>query len=534
MFAMRELFYLLASTILWICLLCQSAVGQVSVPQFAPNQQLVVLQNGEVLTGRITETATNTIVETQQGSRLVLSNERVEFVCDSIQDAYWGKCARTKANDVAGQKSLFYWCLKHGLHEQAQNQILLLAESKKVKSSDIEYLDRQLSVSITQLNKRNQDSAQLAKQTSPAQTPIQSSVAASHPPTDSSKAGLQSKRHQPNEIAIDSSLGMGSLKVGSLEMGLLVENDIDFNTFRPLPTMPALNALAKKAQPASLGSGQEGNSWPLASSDQGSSGGQQMIRQVGFEEEIDPQQIEQRHKTISLDHKLPNPIKPQPSSIEASIPTNAELDHMTRSMPSGTIGRYRSRLERVLINGCSAANCHDSHAQVLPLMDLGRSKPIPRRMSQRNLHQTLKYIDRSNPFASPLLSAASQAHGGGEKSVLPLGSKHFEQLKLWVIMLSDDPEENYQAYLNPALQKKLAVEKIEESPIEEILLQQDIVPVEPERIGLRPLDPIVEHTRTIGEIPELDNQGGNYQPVDPFDPEIFNRRFGEQRAVRAP
>ena len=480
-------------------------MSQVIGGNYAPTQQLAVLQNGEVLTGQITETATNTIVETAQGSRLVLSNDRVEFVCDSIQDAYWGKCARTKASDVAGQKSLFYWCLKHGLHAQAQNQILLLVESKKAKAPDIEFLDRQLNVSIAQLERRNQKKAQLAKQSLPPKPSDQTLVAASPATTDRSNADSQRNRQLANDIAIDSSLGTG----------LLVGNDVDYNTFRPLP---ALDALAEKTAPAP-----QRLAASLPSSGQESFGGQQMIRQVGFEEEIDSQQIDLEYKTISLDHKILNPSKPKPVSIEAGIPSNAQLDQMTRSMPSGTIGPYRTKLERVLINGCSAANCHDSHSQVMPLIDLGRSKPISRRMSQRNLHETLKYIDRTNPFISPLLSAASQPHGGGEKSVLPLGSKHFEQLKLWVIMLSDDPEANYQAYLNPSLQNKSAAQ-----PIQEPALQQVIVPVEPERIGLRPLDPVVEYSQTIGEIPELDNQADSYQPIDPFDPEVFNHRFGEQ------
>ena len=480
-------------------------MGQLIGSNYVPTQQLVVLRNGEVLTGQITETDTNTIVETVQGSRLVLDNDRVDFVCDSIQDAYWGKCARTKASDVAGQKSLFYWCLKHGMHAQAQNQILLIVESKKAKASEIEFLDRQLSVSIDQLQKRNKAKA-LAQQSLPPKSLGQDRVAQPSSATGEVNAVFPSRRQQSLDISIDSSLGTGQL----------AGNEIDYNTFRPLPP---LNALAGNASPSPE---MTDSTW--VSPVEASSSGQHMIRQVGFEGEIESDQLIQKHKTNSLNHELPNPVKPQPASTELVAPTVAELDRMTRSMPKGTLGPYRSKLERVLINGCSAAKCHDSRSEVMPLMDLGRSKPIPRRMSQRNLHETLKFVDRSNPFASPLLLAASQPHAGVDKPVLPSGSKHFEQLKLWVIMLSDDPDENYQAYLNPSLQEKLAVEPIEE----DYTSQEEIVPVEPERIGLQPLDPISEHSQTIGEIPKLDNQADTYQPVDPFDPEVFNRRFGEQ------
>ena len=499
------------STTITVFLLClfvqfvQTANSQTASPSFAPTEQIVVLRNGEVLTGKITQTETNTIVQTEQGSRLILSKKQVEFVCDTMQDAYWGKCARTKASDLAGQKSIFCWCLKHDLHEQAQNQLLLLAESKKAKASDIVYLDRQLNVAIMQLQKRNQAKALLAQkaQLAPATMPDSTPAIEAMP--------------QPAQIEIND----------SIDNGLIVGNDIDYNTFRPLPSLTAPRAATAQAKPVPA-KAPTIDATPLASTSTPQSIDQpQTIRQVGFEEEI-----ERPFKTISLDHRLPNPdpatalknsqsAKPTPQPVLA---TNAELDRMTRSMPEGSLAPYRSKLERVLINGCNASNCHDSNSQVMPLMRLGRSKPIPRRMSQRNLHQTLKYIDRSNPFASPLLAAASQPHAGVEKPILPVGSKHYEQLKLWLIMLSDDPDANYKAYLNPTLQSKSQPAQ----PMEEITqpaVAPEIVPVEPERIGLQPM---LEHSQTIGEIPELKKRSESYQASDPFDPEIFNRQFGDK------
>ena len=487
-------------TVFLLCLfvqLAQTASSQIASPSFAPAEQIVVLQNGEVLTGKVTQSETKTIVQTEQGSRLILSEEQVEFVCDTMLDAYWGKCARTKASDLAGQKSIFYWCLKHDLHEQAQNQILLLAESKKAKASDIVFLDRQLNVAIMQLEKRNQAKAQLAQK------------ADRTPKTMPDSGEVNEASTQPLQIEVNPSIGNG----------LLVGNEIDFNTFRPLPSLTAPPTATAQIKPVPVKA-------PTAAAQQ-NIGRQQTIRQVGFEEEI-----ESPFKTISLDHRLPNPDpatklkdaqSPKPTQ-RPELATNAELDRMTRSMPEGSLAPYRS-IERVLITGCNASNCHDSNAQVMPLLKLGRSKPIPRRMSQRNLHQTLKHIDRSNPFASPLLAAASQPHAGVEKPILPVGSKHYEQLQLWLIMLSDDPESNYQGYLNPGLQKTNQPAK----PMEEIGQQPAdapaIVPVEPERIGLQP---VFEHSQTIGEIPELNKQAESYQASDPFDPEIFNRQFGDQ------
>lgn len=506
-------------TVLAIGLLCQSVIGQMLSPNHAPVQRIVVLSNGEVLSGRVSESATNTIVETAQGSRLVLGKDQVDFVCDSIRDAYWGKCARTQASDVDGQKSLFFWCLKHELHEQAQNQILLLTASEKAKPSDIAYLDRQLSVAITQLQKQNKANTQRQQAAPPAPMRLAQASRFKGGLSPSQLAPNQLAPNHPNRIASDLPR-LDQIEVGPIELsdaigtGRLVDNSIDFNAFRPLP---ALNTIATPAQSqASLAPIKPADiEKPIVVDHHG------MIQQVGFEEEIVGEL-----KTISLGHRMPNPVKVAEKATPAEVVTVEELDRMTRSMPQGTIGPYRSRLERVLLNGCNASNCHDSKSDVMPLMELGRSKPIPRRMSQRNLHQTLKYIDRDNPFDSPLLAAASQPHAGVEKPILPVGSKHFEQLKLWVIMLSQDPDANYQAYLNPELQKKIPAQPIIEEASHSS--QPNIVPVEPERIGLQPLASPIEHSQTIGEIPELTTQPDNYQPVDPFDPEIFNRRFGRQ------
>jgi len=419
-------------------------------------------------------------------------------------DAYWGKCARTKASDLRGQKSIFYWCLKHDLHELAQNQILLLAESKKAKASDIEFLDRQLNVAIAQLTKRKQTKTQLAQK---AQQALESTL-------DSGRA--KGTLPQQSQIQIDESLGSE----------LFAGNEIDYNTFRPLPSLTAPPTAIAQITPAVSPAPKAVASAPVTG--QQSIGQQPTIRQVAYEEEASSP-----FKTISLDHRLPNPDPATALKNESSteskhqmeLVTNAELDRMTRSMPEGSLGPYRSKLERVLLNGCNASNCHDSNAQVMPLMKLRRSKPIPRRMSQRNLHQTLKYIDRTNPFASPLLRAASQPHAGIKLPILPVGSKHYEQLQLWLITLSDDPEANYHAYLNPELQKTkqpaLPMEKVGEL----IATEPAVVPVEPERIGLQP---VLEHSQTIGEIPELNKQAETYQASDPFDPEIFNRQFGDR------
>ena len=105
----------LVLTILFLAIHLDSsdAQGQMLGPNFNSAIQLVVLKNGEIFRGRVSRKSDQVIVETIQGSRIVLSSEQTEFVCNSMDEAYWGKSARTRASDTAGQKALFHWCLKN-------------------------------------------------------------------------------------------------------------------------------------------------------------------------------------------------------------------------------------------------------------------------------------------------------------------------------------------------------------------------------------------------------------------------------------
>ena len=505
--------------VLIACFWVSISNAQILRPNLPSAQKLVVLINGEVIEGRVTQSAEQTVIETTQGSRLMLAADRVDFVCDSMQDAYWGKCARTKATDFAGQKALFYWCMKHKLHEQAQNQIGLLMESDKATAAEIEYLDRQLTIAISKKTKSNASSLAKSRPKNAKPNAIRPDI------SESAKASLSQAMDPKNEtpnwtlrpLEIDDSIGTGEL----------ASQKIQLETFTPLP---AWNPQKEQEVPVML-TPMDSQMANLPAMPESS------VRQVGFEELVVETSKENEqpttYKTISPDHRILSAELPvEPITVTKNV-TNAELDQMTRSMPKGTLGPYRTKLERIMTNSCSAANCHDSKSEVMPLLSFGRTKPITRRMSQRNLFETLKFIDRSDPFASPLLDAASKPHAGNDTPLLPEGSKHFEQLKLWLVMLSDDPEGNFLAYQNrnnPAFDRERSGSSFPTTLPDEVSIDstgQTIIPVKPDPIGLQPMEEsTVEIPNTIGEIPDLNATRGKYKPNDPFDPEIFNRQFG--------
>lgn len=107
------------------------------------NQQILVLKNGQILSGRIDQDHAKLIVHTQQGSRIVISKSKADFICDSIAEAFWGKSARTRASDTQAQIELFRWCLKHRQLDLAESQLGILMQSD-VSAAQLVSLNRQL------------------------------------------------------------------------------------------------------------------------------------------------------------------------------------------------------------------------------------------------------------------------------------------------------------------------------------------------------------------------------------------------------
>jgi len=108
-------------------------------------EQILVLKNGEMLSGRIEQDAANLIVHVRQGSRLVISKKKAEFVCNSKSEAFWGKAARIRATDAEQQVALFRWCLKHKLFEEAETQFQIVMNID-ISAVELHSLNRQLTV----------------------------------------------------------------------------------------------------------------------------------------------------------------------------------------------------------------------------------------------------------------------------------------------------------------------------------------------------------------------------------------------------
>jgi len=196
-----------------------------------------------------------------------------------------------------------------------------------------------------------------------------------------------------------------------------------------------------------------------------------------------------------------------------------DLNRLVRSLPEGSFQVFNRQVQGPLIQGCGAASCHDHDARKLALNFVRVGSALPRKTSQRNLRQALQYVDRQAPDASPLYQMAISAHGNSLQATWPEDSPHAKKLKQWIYSVAGQPLPPTNAAaggsgppINPgAFAGTEGVGSAERSTPEDRadkdILQSLTVPPSPRN----PLE-----SMPTGESPS----------ADPFDPEVFNRRYG--------
>ena len=225
--------------------------------------------------------------------------------------------------------------------------------------------------------------------------------------------------------------------------------------------------------------------------------------------------VDPAHPTLGLlerrlrsANSLPRPTStPAHAATETAdpVPSLDELDRMVRAMPPGTVETFTQTIQPLLLNNCSSMGCHGPTSKTpLRLMRGSISTAPSRRLTQRNLHATLQHIDPKQPTASRLLTAASGPHGTSSKAGFTnRRSAAYGRLVEWVrtVAASRQPPDDV-----AVVHAEDTVPVGDESVSAAVFYQED------------PADPPEPKIKRGASMP-------GYIPVDPFDPELFNRRF---------
>jgi hypothetical protein len=161
-------------------------------------------------------------------------------------------------------------------------------------------------------------------------------------------------------------------------------------------------------------------------------------------------------------------------------------------LPGPVVAEFARRIQPILLNGCAAAACHRRPTQAEYRLHIPpRNRPMPRDLTLRNLRATLAWVDSDEIDECQLLQQARTPHGAPGHVRLPtLDRRQYSSLVAWTRQAAGSPD---------------------------------------------PADPAVARASYDAELPEDSTDSAdrsetrpgqdNRQANDPFDPEVFNRRF---------
>jgi hypothetical protein len=209
-----------------------------------------------------------------------------------------------------------------------------------------------------------------------------------------------------------------------------------------------------------------------------------------------------------------------------------DLEETMRSVSAAAVERFTSAVQPVLLNRCSTSSCHGATSKSsFKLLRPAAGDPITRRYTQRNLHAVLKTIDKAAPEASPLLTVPRAAHGSAAAAVFgQRDERQFEQLVQWVKQAAEPGE----------------VGKAGDLATLDSRLRETAEPPPPRTSYKPPVSsdsraPIGKPERPNSEKPSVKNSASKpfndgaslpdakFDPRDPFDPELFNRKYLEPK-----
>ena len=229
------------------------------------------------------------------------------------------------------------------------------------------------------------------------------------------------------------------------------------------------------------------------------------------------------------------PAAHEPAKHDEAKPAARSLDAVLRNLPAGSVESFTNSVQPLLLNFCARAGCHGP--QSTGAMRLERIPPnrfTGRKSTQRNLSSVLAMIDREKPEHSKLLVAPVGPHGG---SNLPIFTdrrqSQYRQLVQWVYHVVGD-----KLPAAPPTLKERTAPLLEQGP-QPGDPPSDAAPDEPVAAeGATVVPPSSAPGATAGlssSVPQSElmrrlqsptpSNADSFVPKDPFDPEIFNRRF---------
>ena len=235
-------------------------------------------------------------------------------------------------------------------------------------------------------------------------------------------------------------------------------------------------------------------------------------------EVVDP--IDNKVRPVNYESSL---VKREKAAIEKAKHQQL-LDSTTKGLPDHAVVMFKRKIEPLLIRSCYTAKCHDGGSDVLNFRAIAKNESIPKRMSQENLLQILRLSNFDQPMESKLLTAAGLPHAGLSKPILKLESQQFLNLRAWLISISSKPL-HFHPLPSNFLDSDLTVKTKPEMTSEPVGTSKPV-----KASGMETFAPIPKPDRAdeSEDVPDVPHNQEATQRNDPFDPEVFNRKYSKK------
>jgi hypothetical protein len=219
--------------------------------------------------------------------------------------------------------------------------------------------------------------------------------------------------------------------------------------------------------------------------------------------------------------KSGTPLSPaKPGEREQNAAEPQEPSAAVSEFDPQLLASFSARVQPLLLNRCNGGACHGERSDAAFQLLGGQAGSRPTAdLTRQNLQSVLDWIDSRNPRQRRLLTEALAPHGG--RSTAPLGAgdgSAIENLRRFIrqaAAASPGSAASSSSAGAPARRRELAAGPV--PPRAPSDLAHDLAGNPPGRIeGERPSSRSESTSAPLQRLPPVD---------DPFDPELFNRRF---------
>lgn len=236
-------------------------------------------------------------------------------------------------------------------------------------------------------------------------------------------------------------------------------------------------------------------------------------------------------------------IAPMPSPREDAAEMRPASESQASLLPDNSIYAFTAKIQPILMNRC--VSCHanvDSNDREFQIHSSLRSKWAPKDVAMQNLEAVMQFVDFDDPQSSRIRVRASDGHGGRRYSFGTPGSSMMVALDQWLWQLAETADltpwesalgaESSEDSLRPSAAPELSrLDQTESEPWQAGVTASSSETVS---VGIPDLPAPIESGSSESEPAwptQQKNSSGELRMrrmpkvENPFDPEIFNRRF---------